>query len=447
MCFPHRTVRLTRRGFIKTAVGAAVLPAIGGCRRGEDGSEIAPRPAPTGRPAPSKRITLGFIGTGEHGISVNLKNFLRQPDAQILAFCDVDKSRMENARVMAAESYGSGASFYLTQDWREVVARDDIDAVVISTPDHWHALISQAALRAGKHVFCEKPFALTVAEGQVVCREAARYGKVYQVGTPFRARKSFARTCELVRNGYIGRLQTIVVKIFRGHGYDENDRHGDATPRPVPPGFYYDMWLGPAPHAPYTPDRCHFTFRYIRDYSGGNLSDYGAHFFDIAQWGNNSELSGPVSVEGQGVFPKDPLFNVATDWNLEYTYGNGVKLMCQSGGSLIRFEGTEGWIEADGGYFKASSATLERAVVNPEEIHLRTCLDGEQRDFLNCVANGREPYAPPDIEHRTATLAHIGNIALLTGRKLQWDPQAEVFVGDEDANRMLGRSMRAPWHL
>ena len=228
---------------------------------------------------------------------------------------------------------------------------------------------------------------------------------------------------------------------------DGNQFHSDGKPMPIPKGFDYDMWLGQAPEAPYTPDRCHIKFRYNFDYSGGNLIDLGAHFFDIVQWGNDSELTGPVSIEGNGVFPADPLYNVATDWELRYEYANGGTLIYRSGKNWLRFEGDEGWVEGDGTMVRASSPAIEQTIIGPEEIHLRTCAAGEQRDFLNCVRNGETPFAPADIEHRTASLGHLGNIALQLGRKLRWNPELEVFIDDESANRMLSRPMRAPWRL
>jgi len=402
--------------------------------------------------APSNRIALGFIGVGDHGTKVNLTNFLSQPDAQVVALCDVDQHRLVASHDMVNTAYGKSAvsgkyrGCFLTKDWREIVSRDDVDAVVISTPDHWHAIPAIAAAKSGKDVFCEKPMSLTIQEGRAINDVMSRYGRVCQIGTPNRSRRWFLQTCEVVRSGRIGKLHTIRVQIYRGYTDRELDLSPDASPQAPPAWFDYDMWLGQAPEAPYTPARCHFYFRYNLDYSGGNLLDFGAHILDVAQWGNDTEHTGPVSVEGRGRFATHELYNVPIDWDITFRYANGVNLICKSGGYQIRFEGDAGWVQTADFQIEASSPDLLRPLM-PEETHLRTCPLGEQRDFLNCVKSRSEPYAPPKIEHRSITLAHLGMISMRLSRKLNWDPEAERFVSDDDANRMLSRSMRSPWHL
>lgn len=442
---------ITRRGFLKrTGVAAGILAGF---------PSIIPASAlgANGAVAPSNRITLGFIGLGVEGREKNLKAFLWQPDAQVVALCDVDDERTHNAHLAVQlyarrEPISTFRSCDTTRDWREIVARDDIDAVVISTPDHWHVLPAVAAAKAGKDVFCEKPVSLTVYEGRVLSDTMRRYGHVFQTASENRSRDGFSRACELVRNGRIGKLHTMRTLIYRGFGAEPGNSPVPYEPRdppaePVPPGFDYDMWLGQAPEAPYTPLRCHGNYRYILDYSGGNLTDWGAHIIDIAQWGNGTDHTGPVSVEGRGVFPRTGLYNVARDWEIAFEYANGVKHICRSGGFSVRFEGTEGWVEADWDTVKASSPQILESVIGPEEIHLRTCRHGEHRDFLNCVKSRQDTYAPAEIGHRTVTLGHIGNIAMILGRKLQWDPDTEQFLNDAQANRMLSRSMRSPWRL
>ncbi len=392
--------------------------------------------------AAGERITVGFIGTGGHGRAVNLKNFLGNADAQAVAVCDVDPNNLNIAREMVNKKYGN-TDCAMYSDFRKVLARDDIDAVMISTPDHWHVPISIAAAKAGKDVECEKP-TLTIAEGRILCDVMKRYGRVFQWSTEDRAVDVYHRMCELVRNGRIGRIHTIRVELPAGP-----DTPGNPKPMPVPKGFDYDMWLGPAPWAPYTKDRIHWNFRWILDYSGGMLTDWGAHLLDGAQWGNDTEHTGPVEVEGKGKFWRDGLYNTAYEYHIEYRYADGVRLIVTSGTPSLRFEGSEGWIGNRGwrALLQAEPKSILDSVIGPNEIHLYTCKAGEQRNFLDCVKSRKDCYFPPEIGQRCFTIAHIGNISMLLGRKLRWDPDNERFVNDEQANRMLSRAMRSPWKL
>jgi predicted dehydrogenase len=387
-----------------------------------------------GANAPSNRITLGCIGTGGMGTS-NLKAFVNRPDAKVLAVCDVDLGHREEARTLAGLT--APASY---NDFREVLARPDIDAVVVCTPDHWHVPISIAAVRAGKDVYCEKPLTLTVAEGRTLVNAVRQYGRVLQTGSQQRSSYYFRFACELVRNGRIGKLHTM------NTGISNNSRPNPLhwKPMPAPEGFDYEMWLGPAPWAPYTEKRCHYRFRFILDYSGGQMTNWGAHNFDIAQWGNNADDTGPVAVQGQGQFPKEGLFTTAEHVALEYTYANGVKLLINKGGHT--FEGTEGWVHVSREHIDAEPKSLLKSIIRPEETHLYYSED-HHGDFLNCVRGRTRPIADVEIGHRSATVCHIGNIAMLLGRKLQWDPVKEQFVNDDEANRYLSRPMRSPWHL
>jgi len=428
--------RISRRLFLKrvaAAAGAGVaLPYI--VRSSALGK--------AGTVAASERITVGFIGTGGHGIDMNLRSFLAQPDAQAVAVCDVDPVNLGKGYDVVCQKYGNkDCATY--KDFREVLARADIDAVMISTPDHWHAPISIAAAKAGKDVECEKP-TLTVEQGRRLVETMQRYNRVFQWSTEDRAVDVYHRMCELVRNGRIGKVHTIRVELPAGPA-----EPGNPKPMPVPDGFDYDMWLGPAPWAPYTKDRCHWNFRWILDYSGGMLTDWGAHLLDGAQWGNNTEHTGPVEVEGKGVFWNEGLYNTAKEFHIEYTYADGVKLFVDSGTPSLRFEGSEGWIGNRGwrAPLQAEPASILSSVIGPDEVHLFTCPQGEQRNFLDCVKSRQECYFPPEIGQRCFTIAHIGNIAMMLGKKLKWDPAREQFVDNDEANRMLGRAMRSPWHL
>ena len=402
-----------------------------------------------GRPAASERISLGFIGVGSHGTKTNLKNFLGNSDAQVVAVCDVDSRYLDRAERIVNKHYskdrveGTYKGCATTKDFREIIAREDIDAVVISTPDHWHAPMSVMTARAGKDVFCEKP-TLTVREGRVVSDTINRYNRIYQTASENRSVHVYHRMCELVRNGRIGKLHTIRVQLPGGPS-----RPGDPTPMPVPQELDYDMWLGPAPWAPYTKDRLHYDWRWILDYSGGQLTDWGAHLVNIAQWGNDTDLTCPVDVEGRGVFGNEGLYDTATKYHIEYKYANGVRLIVTSGTPGVRFEGTEGWIGNSGwtAPLQAHPESVLDSTIGPDETHLYTCPAGEQRNFLDCVKSRKPCYYPAEVGHRTFTITHIGNISMILGRKLRWDPDAEEFVNDEQANRMLSRSMRGPWHL
>jgi len=427
---------ITRRRFMKRAAGAAagamVFPYIVASSVLGKADSVAA----------SNRITLGFIGVGGHGIGMNLMSFLGNADAQAVAVCDVDVNHLKKGRDIVNQKYGNkDCATY--KDWRDVIARDDIDAVMISTPDHWHVPISIAAAKAGKDVECEKP-TLTVAEGRSLVETMKRYGRVFQWSTEDRSVYEYHRMCELVRNGRIGEVHTVRVELPSGP-----NNPGDPTPLPVPEGLDYDMWLGPAPWAAYTKDKIPYHWRWIQAYSGGQLADWGAHLLDGAQWGNNTEHTGPVEVEGKGVFCTGGLYDTAKEYRIEYKYTNGVKLIVTSGTPSLRFEGSEGWIGNRGwrAPLQASSKSILDSVIGPNEIHLYTCRAGEQRNFLDCVKSRKDCYFPPEIGQRCFTIAHIGNISMLLGRKLRWDPDKEQFINDEQANRMLSRSMRSPWRL
>ncbi|MBI2928399.1 MAG: Gfo/Idh/MocA family oxidoreductase [Verrucomicrobia bacterium] len=422
---------LTRRAFLRnTAASLAVAPlVVPSTVLGADGGV-----------APSNRITVGFIGVGDHGVAWNLSRYLRLPVAKVLAVCDVDGRRLYRAKETVNERY-QNEDCTATKDFREILARKDIDAVMISTPDHWHTLISLLAIHAGKDVQCEKP-TLTIDEGNLLIETVRKHKKVFQTSTEDRALPMYHRMAELVRNGRIGKLQRIEVILPR-----QPNTPGDPTPQPVPPDFDYDMWLGPAPFAPYTRDRVHFNFRWIWDYSGGIICDWGAHLFDTAQWANDTERGGPVEVEGTGTHWEGGLYNTVKDYDVTYRYANGVVMTCKPGNPSIKFIGTDGWVGNTGwsAPVQASSKEILESKIGPAELHLYTNPDGEHDDFLKCVKSREDPYFPVDIGHRVSTVCHLANIAIKIGRKLKWDPVKEEFLGDDTANAMLSRPLRAPW--
>jgi predicted dehydrogenase len=249
---------------------------------------------------------------------------------------------------------------------------------------------------------------------------------------------------ELVRNGRIGKLKTIRIKLPQ-----EPKFPGNPTPMPVPEGLDWDLWLGPAPEAPYTKDRVHFNFRWHFDYGAGIIADWGTHLFDTAQWANDTERTGPVEIHSNGTFWGEGLFNTPRIYHVRYTYDDGVEMMVDHGGTSIRFEGTEGWIESPRwrAPLIASSQKILNSNIGPGELRLFTCPEGEHRNFLNCVKSREAPYFPAEIGHRVSTLCHLANISLKLGRSLRWDPQKEIFMNDMEANRLRSKPMRSPWHL
>lgn len=421
----------TRRHFLKTAAaiaGPTIIPA----RAIGLGEAVAP----------SERITIGCIGLGGQGMA-NMHAFLGNRDAQVVAMCEVDQRNLDRAVKDMKDRLGDKFHCQVTKDFREVIDRADVDAVMISTPDHWHVPMSVMAIKAGKDVICEKP-TLTIAEGRVLCEAVQRYGAVFQTSTEDRSVPQYLRIAELVRNGRIGKVHTIHVGLPAGPGTP-----GNPTPVPVPPGLDWEMWLGPAPWAPFCPDRMHWNFRWISDYSGGMLTDWGMHLLDTAQWGNDTEHTGPVEVEGAGQYFAGGLYDTAHHFDLTYKYANGVTLYVKSTLPSIRFEGSDGWVGNKGwrAPVEASSQKILDSVIGPEETHLYTCPQGEHRNFLDCVKSRKDPYFPAEIGQRCNTICHIGNIAMQLRRKLRWDPERECFPDDEAANRLIGRAYREPWKL
>ena len=431
--------RLSRRQFLKRAsvtVGAAVGAPwlVPSSALGADGMV-----------APGNRITLACIGVGGMGTG-NLQSFLNCPDAQVVAVCDVDQAHRDRAQKIADEAYGQqfgktyrGCATY--NDFREVLARNDIDAVAISTPDHWHAPIAIAAAKAGKDVFGEKPLALTIGQGRQISDTMKRYGRVFQCDSWQRSVASFRFACELVRNGRIGTLHTVKVGLPPGLSMEPQPE------MPVPPGFDYEMWLGPAPWTPYTEKRCHYNFRFNFDYSGGKVTDWGAHHHDIVQWAMGTDHTGPTEIQGQGIFPKNNFFNVPTDFEFECRYANGVRMITSNKlENGVFFEGSEGWIFIARERMDAHPKSLLSTSILPSEIRLYQS-ENHYFNFLECIRTRAETAVPAEIAHRSISIAHLGNIAMRLGRKLRWDPERERFADDPEADRMIMCAMRSPWQL
>ena len=432
---------LSRRGFLKHAAalyGALTIP------------QILPASAlgKAGTVAPSNRVVVGCIGVGGMGQG-DMGMCLALPDVQVVAVCDPKRDKREGAKQAVDGRYGKpGCAAY--NDFRELIAREDIDAVSIASNDHWHVLHALAAVRAGKDVYVEKPLGLSFEEIRTLREAVHRYGRIFQFGTQQRSMPNFRLACELVLNGRIGKVHTIRVSAPSGF----SERTGEATfmPAPVPEGFDYEMWLGPAPRTPYTPNRVispHWF--HISDYSLGYIAGWGIHHVDIAQWGNGSELSGPIEIAGSGVFPaSDGLCDNPLMWDVTMRYANGVTLDYTSDGDRnkhgIRFEGTEGWVYVNRGEFDAQPKSLLEEKIRPDEIHLPVSTN-HQRNWIDCIKTRASTIANIDVAVRSDSLCHLSDIALRLGRKLRWDPEKEEFVDDPEANRWLKRGMRSPWHL
>ena len=435
----RKTTIQTRRRFLQTAAVTAVttpyvLPRLS---LGEVANE---------RPAASNRITMALIGCGGMG-NANLYEFLRKAEVQVVAVCDPDRSRRERARLAVDEFYSAasrsarytGCDSY--NDFRDVLARGDVDAVIQAAPDHWHAPIVVAAARAGKDIYGEKPLTAWLGQGCAMCEAVRRYGRVFQTGSQQRSDGRFRFACELVRNGRIGKVHTVLV------GLPPGAATGNHPPIPPPEGLDYDLWLGPAPWAPYCEYRTHYNFRYILDYSGGKFCDWGAHHIDIAQWGLGMSDSGPVEIEGVGEYPSDGLWNTAVNYRFTATYANGVRLIVGNDFELgVKFEGDAGWVFVTRGRIDAEPKALLTSKIGPDEIHLHPSGDHRQ-NFLDCVRSRRETAAPIEHAHRTITIAHLANIAMCLGRRIRWDPARERIVNDSEAERMTVRAMREPWRL
>ena len=416
--------KVGRRSFLRvTATAAAAAPyvltsqALGG----------------PDKAAASERLNMASIGFRGQG-GGHFRALLGNRDVQVTGLCDVDRGVLYKGLERTAKgTFG-------TSDYRELLAKVPLDGVVIATPDHWHVPISMAAIKAGADVYCEKPLTLTIREGRRLSDAARRYRAVFQTGSQQRSGRQFRQACELVRNGYLGKIHTVKVGI--------PTRAGSAapwTPQPVPEDFDYEMWLGPAPWAPYHPDRCHYKFRFVRDYSGGDITNWGAHHLDIAQWGLGADDAGPIAVEGHGDYNKTGLHNVFHNVHVEFQYPGGVKLILDRGGGT-EFIGDKGSVYVSRGTLRAEPASLLKVKFKPGDVRLMAS-GSHMGQFLRAIRTREATICPAEVGHRSATVCHLSNIAMTLRRPLKWDPKAEVFPGDEEATRMTWRPRREPWRL
>ena len=451
-----------RREFLKralTAAGAAAaFPAI----------------VPSsvfGKTAPSNKIHVGAIGLGRISREHDLPGVLQYNEARVTAVCDLDGKRLKEGREFVEAFYAkkTGQADFLTVktygDFRELLADKEIDAVIISTPDHWHAVPAIAAAKAGKDIYLQKPASLTIAEGRAMSDTIHRTGRILQIGSQQRSMPQFRTACELVRNGRIGQLRSIKIGL-------PIDPAGDVEPEmPVPKNLDYDMWLGSTPRVYYTEKRVHPQNDYSRpgwlrceQFGAGMITGWGVHHLDIAHWAMDLEYSGPVEVEAQAEFPKKGLWDVHGKYRITAKYANGVIMtVCDEFPNGVRFEGSSGWIFVTRGNYavtasdpvaqgantkalEASDPKILTSKIGPDEVHLYQS-EEQHKNWLDCIRTRRQPIAPAEVGHRTCSACLVSYIAMKIPRKLYWDPAQERFKGDDAANALLSRPMRAPWNI
>lgn len=430
-----------RRTFLKNAALGAI------------GTFAIPNVVPSyllGGKAPSNRINVAIIGLGRQTVTSNIPQFLQSDNAQVVAVCDLDSWRLENAQKQVNDYYAKLKGFSYKGcdtygDFREVLLRKDVDAVMIATPDHWHVPIAIEAARAGKHISLEKPISTCIGHGKKLVETIKKYKVITRNDSEFRTLPKFSRAVELVRNGRIGKLQRIYVSV-------PAELNGSALPpqpnMPIPTELNYDMWLGPAWEVPYTEKRVHAIKAYGRpgwmrvdSYCNGMISNWGAHLMGIAQWGNNSEYTGPVSIEGSGEFDKG-LWNTLNKFDIHYKYANGVELFFKIERPYVRFEGTDGWIEVE--YvdkLTASSQAILDSLIGAGEVSFKN-LPSDKEDFLLAIKNGRQTIEPLETAHRTISMCQLGLISIKTGSALTWNPETEEIANDNAAIALLNIPIR-----
>ena len=387
------------------------------------------------------------MGTG------NTKQFLNESDCQVVAACDVDKTRLTKLVATVNEQYGN-QDCQPYHDFREVLARKDIDAVMIALPDHWHAMAATEAARQGKDIYGEKPLAHTIAEQQAIVHAVQHYKRIWQTGSWQRSVRNFRKAAEIVRNGLIGDVQRVEVGLPQGYNNAEVTEKDHMLPVPPPPELDYDLWVGPAQMIPYIPARLHRHWRWNYDFGGGQLMDWVGHHCDIAHWGLGFDNSGPSEIEGQGQFPaKGGVWDAAKIYRVELKYPRGIQMTIAGGYDEIqpgtKWIGTEGWVYVDREKFDASNAEWRRWKEWPDDVSKIKLYksDDHHKNFLDCIKSRQPTITPAETAHHSTIPGHLGLISMLTGRKLQWDVASEKILHDREASEMLGRKFRPPWKL
>lgn len=439
----------SRRNFLGKAAAAVAAPTI--------------LPASVlGQNAPGKRVNMGFIGMGNRGIGV-MEAFLKNESVQGVAVCDVEDHHVQIRGGKQSRDYGrtpgklamekhyteaggkswTGCDAY--EDFREITRRDDIDAIMVATPDHWHGIITMDALRHGKDVYCEKPVAHKWAEGQAIYREVASRGAVFQVGSQQRSSKEFQTAVELVRNGVIGKVSRVEVGLPKGHNVPD----GDATLKSPPSDLNYDFWCGPAEKLPYMEARHHWSWRWTCTYGGGQLMDWIGHHNDIAHWGLDMDRSGPVSVEAKNwVFPETDIYDSPVNYEVLSQYEGGVEVLISSEIPMgSKWIGENGWVHVTRGKVTASNPAWVEEGFRAGDWETKK-VAGHQRDFIDCVLSREDTIANAETAHRSITPGHLAYLSHELGMPLQWDPARETIVGNEDAQKKLvALPYRGDWTL
>jgi predicted dehydrogenase len=433
---PKRNI--TRRKFLKlsaAAFGAAGFPQI-------VPSSVFGRP---GAPAPSDRIVMAGIGFGMMGIP-NMQAFLEKDEVQWVAVCDIDENHLKRALDIVNKKYGN-SDCVVYRDFRELHARGDLDAVSIAVPDHWHAILSIAAASEGLDIYAEKPLSHDLQEGRAMCDAVKRYGRVWQTGSWQRSVDNFHHACELVRNGRIGKILKVEVGLPQGHydfaGTAHLNKYG-----PPPEELKYDFWVGPAPYSDYCTARVHMNWRWVMDFGGGQLMDWVGHHVDIAHWGLDFDRIGPVEIEGWGEFPLKGIWDSPTRYYVKTKYADGTPMDVAGGFDEIwsgtKWIGEHGWVWVDRGTQRTYPPELWDEFIDPGENRLYKSRDHYQ-NFLDCVRSRKQTITPIETAHRSASVGHLGVIAIQLGRKIRWDPETETVLDDPEATRLLGRAYRSPW--
>ena len=428
-----KTTAFSRRQFVAAAASALAMPTLVPARAlGRDGAV-----------APSNRIGIGVIGLGDRG-NYHLSALSAFKEAQVLSVCDV---RGNQARAVGAKFHEKTGSkdCVVTQDFRDILARPDIDAITVAAPENWHAIMSIEAMKAGKDVYCEKALSLTVAEGRAVCAAVRRTGRELQAGTQQRSDPRFRFACELARNGYLGKLHTVTAAVPSGR------RMLKIPLAPLPADVNYDLWLGPAPDKPYRENLCAYNWYFLTDYCAGWIQSWGVHHLDIALWGAPALMASTLEVEGTADFLPEGDADVSFGWNVTMTAPDGLRLRFFDDASSpvghgVRFEGDKGWVHVTRGAITAEPASLLEVLIKPGDERLY-CSNNHMENFLQCIRSRRDPVAPVEACHAATSISLVADIASRTGRKLTWDWGKERFANDELANRMLSRTLRQPWHV
>lgn len=429
---PH----LSRREFLRTTRNAAVGLAVVGPNIFLNRTKAA-----TGE-NPSEFIRVGFIGVGGQGNS-NLGALIKNA----VAVCDVDKKHLAAAQARVEKSNGRPCATY--NDYRKLLEDKSIDAVLIATPDHWHTLPAIHACEAGKDVYCEKPLTLTIAEGQALVKAVRRYRRVLQTGSQQRSEAKFLKACEYVRSGRLGKIKTVKVGL-PGVNYVEKANPPTVPDSEPPVELDYDLWLGPAPARPYNKYRVHYLFRFFWDYSGGQMTNWGAHHLDITQWGLGMDDSGPVEITGSAVYNAEKLYETPQKFDITYKYANGTVVLCSSGTGKYKggtlFEGEKGNIHVTRGSVTSTPEEILEQPLDDKAVRLYASTNHHQ-NWLECIKSRKDPICSVEVGHRSATVCHLGNIAVRTGKKVIWDPVKQEIVGDAELAKWVSRPYRAPWKL